>query len=76
MPVLRFPHIPPRFASEGWLTTSVGQSDPSTYQRHPRYPDSRTESGACPSLSPALGTNLALTPRESSLFCYKQAKSE
>ena len=26
MPVIRFPHIPTRFASGGWLTNSVGRA--------------------------------------------------
>lgn len=52
---------PTRFASGGRLTTRVGRSGPSTYQRHPLSP---RPCGLCLSLLPALGTSLAVTPRD------------
>ena len=73
MPVLGFPHIPTRFASGGRLTTRVGLSDPSTYQRHPLSP---RPCGLCLSLSRVLGTKLAVIPRDSSLFYPRQAATE
>jgi hypothetical protein len=57
MPVLRFPHIPTRFASGGWLTTRAELSNPSTRQRHPLSP---RPCGLCLSLSRALGAQLAI----------------
>jgi hypothetical protein len=73
MPVLRFPHIPTGFTSGGRLTTRVGLSDPSTYQRHPLSP---RPCGLCLSLSRALGTQLAVIPRDSSLFYHRHAETE
>lgn len=62
MPVDSGSHASPtRFASGGWLTDQVGQSSPSTYQRHPLYPGSQSKPGACLSLLPVLGTPLAVT---------------
>jgi hypothetical protein len=47
--------------SGGWLITSVGPPNPSTRQRHPRSSDSSPKPGACLSLSPALGAQLAVS---------------
>ena len=64
---------PTRFASGGRLTTREGLSGPSTYQRHPLSP---RPCGLCLLLLPALGTTLAVTPRDSFLFSHRRAKVE
>jgi hypothetical protein len=59
MPVESGSHTSPtRFASGGRLTTRVGLSGPSTYQRHRLFP---RPCGLCLSLLPVLGTSLAIT---------------
>jgi hypothetical protein len=50
MPVLRFPHIPPRFASGGWLTLPSGAVQPVNAQVAPTMP-----------LAPVWGRSLPLT---------------
>jgi hypothetical protein len=75
MPVLRFPHIPTRFASGGRLTICVGQSDPSTRQRHPRYPWPPAEAGSLSLAVASVGRAARGYPRDSSPFCHKQAKT-
>ena len=73
MPVLRFPHLPTGFASGGRVTTRGGLSDPATSQRPPLCPQ---PCGLCLWLAPALGTKLAVTPRDNALFCHKQTNTE
>jgi hypothetical protein len=73
VPVLRFPHIPTRFASGGWLTVPSGAAQP-------------VNAPETPTISPALRPlPLALTSvgraarsylRDSALFCPKQTETE
>jgi hypothetical protein len=75
MPALRFSHIPTRFASEGRLTNSVGLSNPSTRQRHPRYPGSRNRVGSLSLAVASVGATLAVSLRDGSLRCHKQVET-
>jgi hypothetical protein len=65
MPVLRCPHISPQFASGGWLTVAEWGSRPVNVPEAPTIPLAPGQKpGACLSLSPALGTPLAVAPRD------------
>jgi hypothetical protein len=79
MPVLRFPHIPPRFASRGWLTVAEWGSLPINAPETPTIASAARPlppaASRCLPLAPALGTKLAATPHETPPLCYKQAKT-
>jgi predicted dehydrogenase len=73
MPVLRFLHVPTRFASGGWLTVPSGAAQPVN------APETPTISLALRPLSLALtsvGRAARSYVRDSSLFCHKQPATE
>ena len=73
MPVLRFPHIPTRFASRGWLTVPRGAAQPVN------APETPTVSPALRPLPLALSSVGRAARRylhDSALFCRKQTAAE
>jgi hypothetical protein len=76
MPVLRFPHIPTWFSSGGRLTVAEWGSRPVYVQVAPTIPQLRLGGQSLPLTVASLSTLLAVTPRDSSLYCHKQTQTE